>query len=229
MALGDTFKLASMTSLSMQLPTTKTKAFTTLIEIAIHGQGPFPGAKTWAGKTLAQTQGDVESAINRVVLTSVTMGGAQGFVTNLGGLATAIIAMPANVVGVTLVQSRMVAAIAHLRGYDVEDPRVRAAIMMVLLGRADVLDQIRKGNLPSTPLVIATAPVSDSELEDQIASRVLTAYWSESGGKRTIGLVGRRIPLFGGGVGLVTDTYSTHSVSQYAKSEFVSRRGQLRA
>lgn len=228
MSLGSTLGMASLTSLNVSLPTSSTKAFSSLIDVAIHGQGPFPGAKSWAGKILAQKQGDVEGAIDKIVTSSVTLGGAQGFVTNLGGLMTAIVTMPANIVGVTLVQSRMVSAIAHLRGYDVEDPRVRSAIMMVLLGRADVQEQIRKGNLPSTPLVIATAPVSDSDLENQIATRVLGIYMSETGGKHTVAFVGRKIPLFGGGVGLVTDGYSTHAVSRYAKSEFVSRRGQLR-
>lgn len=228
MSLASTLGIASLTHLNVSLPSSSTKAFTSLIDVAVHGQGPFPGAKNWAGRILAQKQGDVEGAIDKVVATSVTLGGAQGFVTNLGGLVTAIVAMPANVVGVTLVQSRMVAAIAHLRGYDVEDPRVRAAIMMVLLGRVDVQEQIRKGNLPSTPLVIATAPVADSDLEDQIANRVLAIYLSETGGKRTVAVIGRRVPLLGGGVGLVADGYSTHAVSRYARSEFVSRRGQLR-
>ena len=31
---------------------------------------------------------------------------------------------PANLAGVALLQGRMVGAIAHLRGYDVDDPRV---------------------------------------------------------------------------------------------------------
>ena len=50
----------------------------------------------------------------------VRYAGAQGFATNLGGLVTAAVAIPANITGLALIQCRLVACIAHLRGYDLE-------------------------------------------------------------------------------------------------------------
>ena len=47
--------------------------------------------------------------------------------TNIGGVATLPVAIPANITGVAIVQIRMVAAIAHLRGYDLNDNRVRTS------------------------------------------------------------------------------------------------------
>ena len=62
------------------------------------------------------------------------LAGAQGFVTNLGGLVTAAVAIPVNITGLALIQCRMIAGIAHLRGYDLDDPKVKNAILVCLLG-----------------------------------------------------------------------------------------------
>ena len=66
--------------------------------------------------------------------------GAQGFVTNLGGLVTAAVTIPANITGLALIECRMIAGIAHLRGYDLDDPRVRNAILVCMLGEDEVDD-----------------------------------------------------------------------------------------
>ena len=92
---------------------------------AIHGIGPLPPAASAAAK------GDVRS----IVEDHVRYAGAQGLLTGLGGIVTASVTIPANVAGLALIQSRMVAAIAHRRGYDLEDPRVGNAILTCLLGR----------------------------------------------------------------------------------------------
>ena len=42
---------------------------------------------------------------------------------------TVAITIPANITGLALIQCRMIAGIAHLRGYDLDDPRVRNAIL----------------------------------------------------------------------------------------------------
>ena len=42
----------------------------------------------------------------------------------------------AGVSGLALLQCRMIAGIAHLRGYDLDDPRVRNAILLTMLGEA---------------------------------------------------------------------------------------------
>ena len=72
--------------------------------------------------------------MHEVIENHVRYAGAQGFVTNLGGLATAAVALPTNITGLALIQCRMVAGIAHLRGYDLDDPRVRNAILACILG-----------------------------------------------------------------------------------------------
>ncbi|CEG96588.1 EcsC family protein [Propionibacterium freudenreichii] len=195
-----------------------------LADYAIDGVGPLPGARIAAGHALEHKTGDVEAALDSLVRNHVAMAGAQGFVSNLGGVVTAIAAIPANLAAVAVVQTRMVATIAHLRGYDLSDLRVREAIWMTLLGRHDVDDLVAAGKLPSTPLGVATAPVLDSALEQRIAEQVLATLVGRSGGKQTLAMMSKRIPLVGGGVGMATDGWFTWTVASYARDVFAPRR-----
>src|SRR5262245_60042159 len=105
---------------------------------AIHGVGPLPPASVAADKQLKEHHGDVHRAIHGVIENHVRYAGAQGFVTNLGGLVLMPVAIPTNVTGLALIQCRMIAGIAHLRGYDLTDPRVRNGVLVCMLGEDSV-------------------------------------------------------------------------------------------
>ena len=111
---------------------------TTFVREALHraitGVGPLAGAAAAAEKQLKEQRGDVDKAVHEVIEFHVRLAGAQGFVTNIGGLVTAALTIPTNITGLALIQCRMIAGIAHLRGYDLADPRVRNAILATLMG-----------------------------------------------------------------------------------------------
>src|ERR687896_442473 len=96
------------------------------------------------GLTAGFVREALDRAIHGVSPNHVRYAGAQGFVTNLGGLVTAALTIPANISGMALIQCRMVAGIAHLRGYDLEDPRVRNAILTCLLGEETINSLVKK-------------------------------------------------------------------------------------
>ncbi|SDV02461.1 EcsC protein family protein [Microlunatus sagamiharensis] len=195
-----------------------------VLELAIDGPGRLPGARTVAAKHLQRHGGSVDDAIDSLVAHHVRLASAQGFVTNLGGLAALPVAIPANLTGVAVVQVRMVAAVAHLRGYDVNDLRVRTALVMCLLGGDEVAKRIGDGSLPTSPMAVATAPVFDAALDRQVAEAVLADLMSRIGGKNLALVVTRRVPLLGGGVGAVVDGMATHQIGAYAKAELLRRR-----
>ena len=58
------------------------------------------------------------------------------FLTGLGGIITLPIAIPANITSVIYVQMRMVAFIAHMRGFDLKDDQVRTLVYIELTGQA---------------------------------------------------------------------------------------------
>lgn len=190
---------------------------------AIEGVGPLPPAAQAAEKQLAEQDGDVEKAVGEVVDNNVRLAGAQGFVTNLGGLVTAAVLLPANVTGLAVIQCRMIAGVVHLRGHDLDDPRVRNAILACLLGEDLVNPLIKKKKLPGTPMALATAPVHDPTLTTLLAGEVASFLVSKVVGRRVVVTASRRVPVVGGLVGAGADGWSTWRAGRYAEREFLPR------
>ena len=195
-----------------------------VLELAIDGYGKLPGAKASAARQLQRSGGASDAAIESLIDFHVRLASAQGFVTNLGGVAILPVAIPANLTGVAVVQVRMVAAIAHLRGYDLNDNRVRTALVMCLLGGEQVVKLIKEGKLPTSPMAVATAPVFDPDLDRRVAEEVVTDLAGRIGGKNLALVMTKRIPLVGGGIGAVMDGVATAQIGKYAKSELLRRR-----
>jgi len=193
-----------------------------IIEFAINGNSAFPGAKTTAARSL-QAKGEREAAIDSIVMQHIGLASAQGFLTSVGGLITLPVGLPANLAGLAVLSVRMIGSIAHLRGYDVDDRRVRAALTLAMLGDDEVRRLVTEGKLPTTPLVIATSPMFDADLERKISERVMGSLAGRMGGKHLAVVVVRRIPLVGGGVGAAVDGWLTFGLAAYAKREFIAR------
>jgi hypothetical protein len=193
------------------------------LDKAIDGFPGFPSAREVARKHLARTH-DIEQAVRRVIEQHVRLAGAQGFINNLGGLAALPVTLPANIVGLALLHVRMAGAIAHLRGHELADPRVRAACLMVLLGEDGVAEAKKQKLVPGTPYEVATGlgPVPEGLL-DQVSKLAATAVTSRVTGKRAALAVTRHIPLVGGGVGGAVDAYTLYAAGRFASREFPSR------
>jgi hypothetical protein len=189
---------------------------------AIVGVGPLPGAADAAQKQLAERR-DVDRAIRDIVESHIAYAGAGGFVTNIGGLVTTAVTLPANVTGLALIQCRMVAAIAHLRGYDIDDPRTRNAILLTLLGEEKVNRQVAAKKLPAPPMALATAPTIDPSLDRIVAAEVASELITRVAGKRMAVVVGRRVPVVGGLVGGGADALATFRIGSYARRELRAR------
>ena len=193
------------------------------LERAIRGVGPLPGAAATARRQLDEQHGDVDKAIRDLIEMHVRYAGAQGFVTSIGGLITAAVSIPTNIAGLALIHCRMVAGIASLRGYDLEDPRVRNAILATILGEDDVERLVKKRRLPAPPMALATAPLHDPDLDRVVAGEVAAELITRATGKQLATTVGRRIPLVGGLVGLGVDGFATWQIGRYADRELLPR------
>ncbi|GEP35485.1 hypothetical protein NSZ01_32530 [Nocardioides szechwanensis] len=190
---------------------------------AIKGVGPLPPAASAADKQLAEQHGNVDKAVHEVIENHVRYAGAQGFVTNIGGLVTAAVTIPTNITGLALIQTRMIAGIVHLRGYDLDDPRVRNAILVTVLGEDSVAKMVKKRKLPAPPMALATAPLHDASLDAIISTEVASDLITKVAGKRLAITVGRRVPVVGGLVGMGADGYLTWKIGRYADREFLPR------
>lgn len=193
-----------------------------LLQVGIDGKGSFDSAQKIAAKALQDSGGDQEKAIKEIVSDTRRLAAANGFVTGLGGFVTMAVALPANVAGFYLLSTRMVAAVAHIRGYDLRDPSLRSAILLTLVG-ADANDIINKAG------VVATGRLAGMAAQ-QLPPPVLMVV-NKAVGFRLIGQVGEKvatrlgkaIPFAGGFIGAGMDSWMLHKVAENAAEQFPRR------
>ena len=186
---------------------------------SIDGFQGFPGARETAAKQLSRT-GDVDAAIKEVIEQHVRLAGLGGFVTQVGGVMAMVVTLPANVAGLAAIQLRMTATIAHLRGHDVDQPRVRIAALACLLGEQGVTEAVLARDLPGTPRDLAFGPpITDEALRVRLTSTVGQHLITRVTTKHATLQLVRRVPLLGGGVGAGMDAFLTWQVGRYADHE----------
>lgn len=198
-----------------------------LMDFGIDGIGPLASSSEMVARARAR-QGDPERAIKIIVRDHVKKGGVGGFVTGFGGVFTLPVALPANAVEFYTLATRMVAGIAELRGYDVQDPATRSAIMLALVG-ADAEDLLAKAGLSTAARLAGSgrlAHIAASRLpaaagmmiNKAVGFRLLTAL-----GGKALGRVVRFVPVAGGLVGAGLDGLLMKRIAEHARREFTPR------
>jgi len=195
-----------------------------IVERAVEGTGPVRGAAAWGDTLLHNRDGSVDAATRDAVSITSSMAGAQGFLSGLGGVLAAAVTLPANLLGLAVLHVRLAATIAHIHGYDIDDDRVRLAVLTSLLAEKEIGALVRSGRLPSTALGLATAPVYDPALFATVSDAVLAALMSRVGGKRMVVAVARRVPVLGGIVGAGADAAGTWYVAAGVRAQLPVRR-----
>ena len=110
---------------------------------AVQGVAGLDSAYDLADDYLKQ-EGSLHAQVNSLIRWQNTKAGTSGFLTGLGGIITLPVAIPANVASVMYVQIRMIAAIAHMGGYNLNDDRVKSLVFLCLTGNAakDILKDV---------------------------------------------------------------------------------------
>jgi hypothetical protein len=192
-----------------------------LLDVGIDGRGPFDSARTVADNALSD-QGDVERAIDAVVTRHTRLAAAGGFVTGLGGFLVLPVALPTNVLEFYAVATRMVGAIASLRGYDVRDQGTRSAVMLTLVG-ADADDLLRKAGVGRTGRLADLAAQRLPGPALMVLNKGIGFRLVSSVGKSVLGRFGRGVPVVGGVVGAGFDVYLLRRIAGHARAEFPAR------
>lgn len=190
-----------------------------LLKVVDDGVGPLTGARTYAEARRRQMHSP-ERAIRRIVNETIASAGTTGFVTGLGGFVTLPAAIPANIAGQAILNARMVAAIAHLRGWDLRDEVVRQAILITVAGGSpnQVLRQFGVAlGRKLTEAAIRRLPVTVlREINKRVGFMLVAKY----GTKRSLVTLAKGVPIAGGLVGGAVDATFTKSVSIMAKKSF---------
>ncbi len=198
---------------------TATTLVAKLVDAGIDGIGPLDPASAVADGARARSVG-TEEAIDELITSHGRLAAAGGFVTGLGGFFTLPIALPANVAGFYGIATRMVAGIAHLRGYDLSKPEVRSAVLLTLVG-ADAKTLLHKTGVSPTgkiaDLALRRLPgPALMVLNKGIGFRLLSQF-----GKKSLSRLGRGVPLVGGAVGAGLDWWLLRKIADSARKEFV--------
>ena len=189
-----------------------------------HAAAAIPGlgsAADLAERHLKSCGGSPEQAIDDLIAWQVGYAGAAGFVSNIGGLITMPVAIPANLASVLLIQLRMVAAIAHLKGYEISDERVRTMAFICLTGStaATILQEfgISLGTKLSTRLIMQISGATLVKINQAVGFRLVT----KAGNLGLINLT-KIVPIVGGLVGGAFDATVTRGIGAVAKNVFKS-------
>ncbi|WP_078382042.1 EcsC family protein [Sutcliffiella halmapala] len=162
----------------------------------------------------------LDKAIDSLVRWQNTKSATSGFLTGLGGLITLPVAIPANIASVTYVQIRMIAAIAHMRGYDLKDDQVKSFVFVCLTGRSasDILKQagIKAGTAFTKHAIKRLPGEIIKSINKAVGFRLVTKF-----GEKGVVNLGKAVPLVGGFIGGTVDGIGTNIIGKTAKRLFV--------
>ncbi len=185
---------------------------------AVNGLPGMETADELAEKYLSKSK-SIDEAIDKFINWQLAKCATSGFLTGLGGIITLPVAVPANISSVIYIQTRMIASIAKMRGYDLKDDQVKTMVYVSLTGQAaaDILKQsgIKIGTKMSTVL-IKRMPI---EIIKQINKRVGFRLVTKFGEKGVINL-GKCVPVVGGIIGGTVDAVGTRTIGKTAKKVF---------
>lgn len=192
-----------------------------LLDSGIDGRGPFDSAQRVADVKRAEKP-DAEEAIDAVVRGHLKLAAAGGFVTGLGGFVTMPVALPANVLEFYLVATRMVAAVASLRGYDIKQPEIRSAVLLTLVG-ADADDLLKKAGVMSTGRLANLAAQRLPGPALMVVNKAVGFRLLSTMGRKTLTRFGKGVPFIGGVIGAGLDGYLLKRIADQARHEFPPR------
>ncbi len=165
----------------------------------------------------------VHSQCNSLIRWQNTKAGASGFVAGLGGFIIMPVALPANITSVLYIQIRMIAAIAHLAGYDLKDDKVKTMVYACLVGNG-ATEILKNAGVQIGKKVAINAVKNISgkviiDINKAVGFRLVTKF-----GEKGFVNLGKMVPFIGGPIGLLFDATATNIVGNTARNIFVGKK-----
>lgn len=189
-----------------------------IADAGINGFGLLPSAKKVAEDHL-KSSNSPEDAIESIIAWRTAYAGGTGFVTGLGGIATLPLSIPASMAAAYAFGANTAAAIAIIRGYDIDSDQVQTMILLCLIGEAgeEILKTagITVGTKVLKNLINQIPGKVLIEINKKVGFRLIT----KAGEKGVVNLM-KMVPLLGGVVGGGFDAWFVNSCGQTAKKLF---------
>lgn len=167
-----------------------------------------------------QHNASIEDAAKDMINKQVIKCTTSGFITNLDGVITLPVTIPANVGSVMYVQMRMIACAVYMAGYDVHTDQVQTLVYACLAG-VSVMEVAKKAG-------IKIGQKGLENLIDKIPGKVLIAINQKVGfrmltkfGETGAINIGKAIPVVGGVIGGGFDFIDTKFIGNRAYNQFI--------
>ena len=198
---------------------------------------------TWAYKQALSSHGPIDGAIelaesyqgrhssprrdaNALIRWQTAKAAGLGFITGVPGLPAIPVTLPANLTSVLFIQIRMIAAIAYLGDYDLNDDRVKTLCFACLCGNGARTIFREAGIEVSQKMAMAALKRLPGRIFIEINKRVGFRLLTKFGEKGVIN-AGRAIPLLGGLVGGGVDAAWTKAIGNQARNIFTPEHFNL--
>jgi uncharacterized tellurite resistance protein B-like protein len=181
---------------------------------------PGAGSAIELAEDYLKKNGTLTENVNTLIRWQISKTSTTGFLAGLGGLMTMPITIPVDVASALYVQIRMIAAIAHMGGFDVKDDKVKSLVYVCLVGESakDILKdvgiqlglKVGQNLLKSLPGKILT------KINQAVGFRLVTKF----GTKGLVNLV-KVVPILGGVVGGSINGIATNTIGNIARNTFI--------
>lgn len=193
---------------------------------ALYGYGlsGLPGQKTVyeLGEEYLNRYDDLDKASNKFINNQILKCTTSGFLTNIGGLITLPVAIPANITSVIYIQLRMIATLAYMGGLNPSDDEVQTLCYVGLLGKgaSDVLKQmgIRVGTRLTNNMITKISGASLIKINKAVGMRLITKF-----GEKGVINLGKGVPVVGGFIGGGFDFATTKAIAKASKNIFINK------
>jgi hypothetical protein len=193
-------------------------ALSWIVDAGINGFGILPSAKKVASDHLKDSA-DPQAAIEAIINWRTAYAAGSGFVTGVGGIAAMPIAIPAGLLATYALGANTAAAVAYVRGYDIDTEQVRTLILLCLIGES--AEQVLKnaGIAIGTKLTKVMLQQIPGKVFIEINKRVGFRLITKAGEKGVVN-VAKMVPLVGGVVGAGFDGFFVNSCGKAAQTLF---------
>ena len=199
---------------------TMTRTLDWAYDKAVSGLGVMDSAEELAAD-YSRGHGSLHEQVNTLIKWQSTKAATSGFVNGMAGVLAMPITVPANIASVMYVQIRMIAAIAHMGGYNLQDDRVRTLVYACLCGNAakDVVKElgIQLGTRLTEQAVKKISMEALGRINEAVGFKLLSQVGSSSAMS-----VSKLVPLIGGVIGGAMDSMATKTIGNIARDTFIT-------
>lgn len=188
---------------------------------AVNGVVGIGSAEDLAEEYLHSNNYDKLEAINSLIRWQNTKAATGGFITNLGGITTLPVSIPANLISSIYIQLRMIAAIACISGRELRDDQVRTLCIACLAGN-NTVEVLKQAGVTfaekCTVTMIQKYITRDiiNNINKAIGFRLIT-----KAGKTGVINLTKAVPFVGGLVGATFDGVTTNLIGNAARDFFL--------